>query len=649
MPHSNKKRISLLLAALLQGSLVPAYADDLAVFDLPLASLLQVDVTTVSRQSETIYEAPGIISVVTRDDIDRYGAISLRDVIGRLPGINLLSDGDFQNDNISLRGDSLYLNNHLLILIDGNPYRYIPGASEPFRNLFNSFPLDVVERVELIRGPGSVLYGANAYTGVINIITVQPTETKQSITVGTGSNNAKFASATSHYYDPDSALGVSLNVSSWDDKGWTATFVDINQQDERVTMGEDFRSIYANIRFHETDFTLNNTNRDSDTLGQRSGFMPGQLEDEKFYVSLTQGFEFNRNWRAKTHGSWINSSVNDSQFDDDEYFLEQTFTGQISDEVEVIFGINTMKTKFVSQADILKSTELDATQVFSQLAYQYDTNTKYVVGGQLNQAQGQKSDFVPRLAVTHQFSDTWGAKLLYSEAYRSPSILETSANIPPVVRGNRELESETVETFELEAFYHDESSFLSLSLYQSKQKNLIAPQFVPADTIFEYQNVDQRLFYGSELTFSHAITNALKIDGSAAYQRNKETSNEDIHDITTLPHISAKLGISYSDEHHRIALWDNYVGDYQSNAAFDASKLDYNPRAKAYHYLTAHYSWRAEARANRANIKDFEFSAFVQNVLDKDIRQNSLTTSTPLNTYPSDTSRALYLSFTLGF
>ena len=214
-----KLQLKFALVALLQIGALHAHADDLSVFDLSLDSLLQVKVTTASRQSEAINEAPSIISVITREDIERYGSVSLRDIVGRLPGINLLSDFDYQSDNLSLRGDDVYLNNHMLLLIDGNPYRSVPDSSDPLRRLLNSFPVDMVERVELIRGPGSVLYGAGAFTGVINVITRKKTETSQTLTLGTGSNSAKFASASGHYYNPDNHASLSLNLSGWDDTG----------------------------------------------------------------------------------------------------------------------------------------------------------------------------------------------------------------------------------------------------------------------------------------------------------------------------------------------------------------------------------------------------------------------------------------------
>jgi len=649
VPIPAKLLLKFALAALLQTAIIYAHADDLSVFDLSLDSLLQVEVTTASRQSEAINEAPSIISVITREDIERYGSVSLRDIVGRLPGINLLSDFDYQSDNLSLRGDDVYLNNHMLLLIDGNPYRSVPDSSDPLRRLLNSFPVDMVEQVELIRGPGSVLYGAGAFTGVINVITRKKTKTSQTLTLGTGSNSAKFASASGHYYNPDNHASLSLNLSGWDDTGWTASLVDINQQPTRVRLGEDFRVVVASGNYKDSQFMLYSSNRDSDTLGQRIGSMPGELNDEQLYLSLSQGFQINNGWQAKSSGSWLQRALSDESLKNNEYFFEQELTGQLSDSLELVFGINTMKTKLVSNDERLRNNELDATQVFSQLAYQYSPNTKYVVGGQLNRAQGQNSDFVPRLAVTHQFSSTWGTKILYSEAYRSPNVVEIGAIIPLVIRGNPELESETVDTFELEGFYHNNSTFLSLALYHSKQKNLISRQFNETDLITEYQNVHQRVFYGSELTFSHAFTDAIKIDGSASYQRNKETSDKDIHDITTLPRFSAKLGISYSDDHHRFALWDNYVGNYRNNKVLSSSFQQNNPAATDYHYLTAHYSWRSAALSNSARIKDFEFKVYVQNLLDETIRQNSLSSSTLLNTYPSETSRAFYLSFTLGF
>ncbi|MFT5284080.1 MAG: iron complex outermembrane receptor protein [Planctomycetota bacterium] len=144
--------------------------DDLDFADLSLEELMNIDieVTSVSRRSESLANSAAAIYVITAEDIRRSGSHSIPEALRQAPGVNVsrLSTGDYA---ISVRGNAGEFSNKLLVLIDGRSV-YTPLFSGVYWNQ-QDLPMQDIERIEVIRGPGGTLWGANAVNGVINIIT----------------------------------------------------------------------------------------------------------------------------------------------------------------------------------------------------------------------------------------------------------------------------------------------------------------------------------------------------------------------------------------------------------------------------------------------------------------------------------------------
>lgn len=152
--------------------------------DLSLEQLLDVQVTTVSRRPESISDAAAAIFVISSEDIRRSGARSIPEALRMVPGLDVsqLSSSEWA---ISARGFSNRFANKLLVLIDGRTI-FTPSFSGVFWGAHNPLMEDI-ERIEVIRGPGGTLWGANAVNGVINIITKKAVDTEgtlASIAVG---------------------------------------------------------------------------------------------------------------------------------------------------------------------------------------------------------------------------------------------------------------------------------------------------------------------------------------------------------------------------------------------------------------------------------------------------------------------------------
>ncbi len=142
--------------------------------DLDLEQLARVKITSVSRAPESVGQAMAAVFVISQEDIRRAGVTSLPEALRLAPGLQVERLGA-QNWSITSRGFADFTTNKLLVLIDGRAV-YSPLFAGVFWDS-QLLPLDDVERIEVILGPGGVLWGSNAVNGVINVITRAATST----------------------------------------------------------------------------------------------------------------------------------------------------------------------------------------------------------------------------------------------------------------------------------------------------------------------------------------------------------------------------------------------------------------------------------------------------------------------------------------
>lgn len=158
---------------LLLASTVFAQPPDLT--ELSIEDLANVKVTSVSKKAENLSGAPGAIFVLTGEDIRRGGFTTLPDALRMVPGLYVvqLNPHEWQ---ISARGFGDLENNKMLVLVDGRSV-YTPEYGGVYWDVLD-VPLEDIDRVEVIRGPGGTLWGANSMNGVINIVTKTSEQTQ---------------------------------------------------------------------------------------------------------------------------------------------------------------------------------------------------------------------------------------------------------------------------------------------------------------------------------------------------------------------------------------------------------------------------------------------------------------------------------------
>jgi outer membrane receptor protein involved in Fe transport len=150
------------------------------LFNLSLEQLTRVEVNSVSRHDQPLFDTPAAVFVITRDDILRSGATSIPEVLRMVPGVDV-AQIDANKWAVSARGFNNRFANKMLVMID-NRSVYNQLYSGVFWDQADLL-LEDVERIEVVRGPGATLWGANAVNGVINIVTRKARDTQGAMVV----------------------------------------------------------------------------------------------------------------------------------------------------------------------------------------------------------------------------------------------------------------------------------------------------------------------------------------------------------------------------------------------------------------------------------------------------------------------------------
>lgn len=163
--------------------------------EMDLEALMKIEVTSVSKRPEKLSDAAAAIYVITQEDIRRSGATSIPEALRMAPGLEVARQ-DSHTWAISSRGFNDEFANQLLVLIDGRSV-YTPLFAGVYWDV-QDLPLEDINRIEVIRGPGAALWGANAVNGVINITTKKAKDT-QGLLVTTGGGNEEQGFGTFRY------------------------------------------------------------------------------------------------------------------------------------------------------------------------------------------------------------------------------------------------------------------------------------------------------------------------------------------------------------------------------------------------------------------------------------------------------------------
>lgn len=643
-------------------SSVPVLAsDDTALFDLSLDELLATRFETASKYQETINESPAVSTVITGDEIARYGGNSLYEVLERVVGSYLTGSNFFPQNVLSLRGDLLgHYDNHVLMLLNGRPLRESYAGGVNFA-IYTAMPLNMVERIEVIRGPGSALYGSNAYTGVVNIITKQLTSAHVSATVG--SLATKAGELWGGVAGDDWA--VNYGLKRFYEQGWQFTAKDNNSVEQSIDFGENALGAFVEGHYQQWHVNALYVANTQDFMGASADWSGQPPIDERTMASTRAVVDVGYQQKVSEQWQWqANWTWSDMDFDHYNYVgkstdqqFELSSHYRPNKQWNWVVGATAWHQDVGSEAERAAAPVPDFTatwySLYSQLDYKPFTDLKLLAGLQWNKAENLSADVVSRLGATYQLSEHSGAKLMHAQAYRAAFGVETGfsliltnpdGSVRGGLRGNPLLEPERVTTDDLQWFYHDTHLQFSATLFRSKLTDLITRERA-ADNVIDFVNKGEMTLRGYELEAKYNINEQWHLTVNHSYQTNETDAG--IENYTTVPNRMTKAGFIYqSQQGISLGVYSNWLGAATDIAVQNPARNAYNPDADSYQLWTVQLL--ADLGKWRASLQGLKVAVYGYNVTDALVYQPDFI-GKRVNTLPARAGRTGYLTVSYDF
>ena len=211
--------------------------------DLSIEELLNVRIITASRIEEKSGDVPASVVVVGRSDIEKYGYRTLAEILQNIPGVYGVEHYYREGVALGMRGFwSGITNKHIMILVDGIPQRNDYMGAHALPDI--AVPVEAIERIEVVRGAMSVMYGSGAFFGVINIVTESPENKNTRLaTVSMGDNNTK--KAFMRLANTLGELQYTVNLSHYRTRGITASLDKLMLQSDWEAQERDYNNHYV--------------------------------------------------------------------------------------------------------------------------------------------------------------------------------------------------------------------------------------------------------------------------------------------------------------------------------------------------------------------------------------------------------------------
>jgi len=574
-----------------------AVSGDVAI---SLQELLNMHVTSASKTEEKLSDAPGVISVVTKDEMKRFGGNTLLDVLERVPSLSF-STAFFQDRAmISVRGDQDNVTGgHVLFLLNGRPVREsMEGGISS--ELLESFPISIINRIEVVRGPGSVLYGSDAFSGVINIITEEVDKIGGSVSGLAGVSGSWGAGSDLKIKAGD--LKILFAARGADNEGW-----DVNNYrrylgqvspvptpanpvtSQNFTIPDQQLGSYTNIEYKGLKI------QSSYDQWYSEYFMRGALGQNfwtKWFNDVGYSLSLLKNWKMDFNVTYTNSLLaSDSGYPyvaRNSYDLVAEWTNfiELSEKSKLVIGglYNELKgtedlTSTVPQKEIANG-DISAYAAYAQIDYRLLQSLKLIGGLQANKVGDRDIDVVPRAGIIWYPVDKISFKGLYGQAYRAPSIDETVLDHPGL-KGNPDLNPEKVATTDIGVNYNADKIQAGVNYFYSQQKDIIEPDPLINPAYRVYENMSNITYQGVEVEGKYYLSTALFLTGSLLYQTNKDQSGK--QNVAPTSNYYKKIGLSYMDNGITLSVFDIF------NNGLDTANYNgtYNPSPKPFDILNA--------------------------------------------------------------
>ncbi len=544
----------LLSAAALLTPSTALYAEEIDLTEISIEELMDVTVISASKKRQKASEVAASAYVISNEDIRRYGYRTLGESLRKISGMYLSSDRNY--DYLGVRGFSLPgdYNTKILILIDGhrvNNALYDQAAIE------EAFPVDIenIERIEVVKGPGSAMWGSNALFAVINVITHNPNNHDGGrITAEVGSHNRQKGHIE-YCTALENGLSVTASISGMATDGENHIYFQERnlpgyQFNNGVASGVDeeesykgFLSMsYKDLRFL---FYTNKRSKDVPTAAWDGAFNDDGMyttdENTAFELSYNttlmpekngelslrlyhDSFDYYGEYPWFEFGGWSGTRIdNKDEGYSKQWGTEIRYSMDATDKLAITAGFEYLDVYESHQKNwdagpagyewlYLHTGEKDNTYHsvawYAQGEYALLDNLTLVAGLRLDDYSTFDEQWSPRAALLYSPFTGTTLKLLYGEAFRAPNNYERFYEDGIWQTGNINLEPEEIETWEFvwEQKIGDHSRLVA-NLYRFDTKDLILQI---EDINLQFQNTEKIRSEGAEIQLESHFENGIR-------------------------------------------------------------------------------------------------------------------------------------------
>ncbi|MBI2571181.1 MAG: TonB-dependent receptor [Candidatus Schekmanbacteria bacterium] len=538
----------------------------------------EIVVVTASKHEQKLTDTPSSMSVITTRDIETSTAASTADLLKSIPGLNVVQLGA-RDYNVTGRSAATTLANSQLVLVDGRSvYQDFYGFVG-----WDLVPMDTddVRQVEVVRGPGSAMWGANAMTGVINIRTKTPKESKGlKLKMAGGELNTRQAAIT--WAGAGDKLGYKVHAAYFSQDAYDRPKQIVNMAGQTVPLPQ-----FEDDGTEQPKFSLRvdyDMDRDQklwfDTgVAQTSGLIhtgigPFRMDDPRMYHFKAQ---YDRGpISARFFFNWLDGQAQNllqpltQTFDQKTYDLEVDGNHLLGTSHLFTWGLTGRYNNFDLSLAPSEDSRTDM-GVFAQDEWLLHDKFTWALGFRVDNFSTIGTAFSPRTNAIFKITDDHSLKLGYSEAYRAPSLIEnylettiyTPITLQPGVSfvlvsralGNEDLDEEHITAMEVGyTGYISRNVNVSTTYFRNRAKDFVdfypavyysasdpppgwplPPAYVPANTfpkIYTYRNVGETEEQGVEFSFGLLFENGVNAKATYTWQDEPEVKKDKFDPVT---------------------------------------------------------------------------------------------------------------------
>jgi outer membrane receptor protein involved in Fe transport len=557
-------RFRFLQAAVCMVVLMPSgrlIAQQNAAGDLPLDTLLNTPIKTAAKYDQTLSSVAASVTVITSEEIERYGWTSLPDLLQSIPGFYVTYDRNYWYIGVRGVGRPTDYNSRIMVLRNGIALNgdVFGGAQMP------EIDPAAIERIEIVRGPGSALYGSHAMLAVVNIISKSAdaidgvgasltygSNGREGATVRMGktlSNGLRVTAsgylqrsrgADLYFLDFDSPA-TNNGISSHLDYEEMHNFqFQVERGKFRLTALIDARNKGIPTASYGTVFNVDSNTTDKQNLLVAEYEVPLGVGKS---VELSGRYE-----NARTRGYYPYGSIGVDDSLSIRYGAEARFHWDIRPNHRLTAGIEVSRSArgdynyVVGDYQIHLMRPYTRSSLYVQDEFHPSAKLGIVAGVRYDNYPFTKTSMSPRAAILYTPTRSTTIKLLYGTAFRTPTVYESEFEDPLTPwKENDDLKAETIRTSELvlEQRVSPEWFFVG-SLFHVNATDLINQQIDSSDEVGWYRNVGSLKSTGAEMSLELRKGNGLWAHLGFSAQR----ATDDDGQISNSPSTLIRAGIS---------------------------------------------------------------------------------------------------------